>query len=195
MLPDDDKRYAIETCRSSEKWFKINDIQLVHLLVVWYLVSVSYFKRVCCSETLSFLQVFFFLVRNNLGIFYSIWSILHCFLIDCSSPYEQNTPLHIFLRVNIRRIAPHPADSVYMSIQILQTWTPVTWTYWEGSISIVARLIMTLRYFDAALKSVAVSMSNELSFVFVSVILQSWKCCGYCRFNVQHIYSGFRHLR
>ena len=38
MLPDDDKRYAIETSRSSEKcfkkWFKINDIQLVHLLVV-----------------------------------------------------------------------------------------------------------------------------------------------------------------
>ena len=43
MLPDDDKRYAIETCRSSEsilkKWFKINDIQLVHLLVMWYLVN------------------------------------------------------------------------------------------------------------------------------------------------------------
>ena len=38
MLPDDDKRYAIETCRSSEsvlkKLFKINDIKLVHLLVV-----------------------------------------------------------------------------------------------------------------------------------------------------------------
>ena len=39
MLPDDDKRYAIETCRSSEMCFKksdlkINDIQLVHLLVV-----------------------------------------------------------------------------------------------------------------------------------------------------------------
>ena len=39
MLPDDDKRYAIETCRSSEKCFKkvifkINDIQIVHLLVV-----------------------------------------------------------------------------------------------------------------------------------------------------------------
>ena len=39
MLPDDDKRYAIETCRSSEKVFqksdfKINDIQLAHLLVV-----------------------------------------------------------------------------------------------------------------------------------------------------------------
>ena len=43
MLPDADKRYAIETCRSSEsvlkKWFKINDIQLVHLLVVWWLVK------------------------------------------------------------------------------------------------------------------------------------------------------------
>ena len=43
MLPDDDKRYDIETCRSSEsvlkKWFKINDIQLVHLLVVWWLVN------------------------------------------------------------------------------------------------------------------------------------------------------------
>ena len=43
MLPDDDKRYAIGTCRSSEsvlkKWFKINDIQLVHLLVMWYLVK------------------------------------------------------------------------------------------------------------------------------------------------------------
>ena len=39
MLPDDDKRYAIETCSSSEKCFKkkrfkINDIKLVHLLVV-----------------------------------------------------------------------------------------------------------------------------------------------------------------
>ena len=38
MLPDDDKRYAIETCRSSESVlkcdFKINDIQIVHLLVV-----------------------------------------------------------------------------------------------------------------------------------------------------------------
>jgi len=38
VLPDDDKRYAIETCRSSEsvlkKCFKINEIQLVHLLVV-----------------------------------------------------------------------------------------------------------------------------------------------------------------
>ena len=43
MLPDDDKRYAVETCRSSEsvlkKWFKINDIQLVHLLVLWYLMD------------------------------------------------------------------------------------------------------------------------------------------------------------
>ena len=49
MLPDDDKRYAIETCRSSEsvlkKWFKINDIQLVHLLVVWYLVNSNYMFR------------------------------------------------------------------------------------------------------------------------------------------------------
>ena len=39
MLPYDDKRYAIETCRSSESvlksGLKINDIQLVHLLVVW----------------------------------------------------------------------------------------------------------------------------------------------------------------
>ena len=34
MLPDDDKRYAIETCWSSESVLKINDIQLVHLLVV-----------------------------------------------------------------------------------------------------------------------------------------------------------------
>ena len=38
MLPDDDKRYAIETCRSSESGLKIdlkiNDIQLVHLLVM-----------------------------------------------------------------------------------------------------------------------------------------------------------------
>ena len=44
MLPDDDKRYAIETYRSSEKsvlkkWFKINYIQLLHLLVVWWLTS------------------------------------------------------------------------------------------------------------------------------------------------------------
>ena len=45
MLPDDDKRYAIKTCRNSEKclkkWVKINDIQLVHLLVVWYLVNLQ----------------------------------------------------------------------------------------------------------------------------------------------------------
>ena len=34
MLPDDDKQYAIETCRSSESDLKINYIQLVHLLVV-----------------------------------------------------------------------------------------------------------------------------------------------------------------
>ena len=38
MLPDDDKRYAIEICRGSEsvlkKLFKINYIQLVHLFVV-----------------------------------------------------------------------------------------------------------------------------------------------------------------
>jgi hypothetical protein len=43
VLPDDDKRYAIETCRSSEsvlKLFKVNNfrlihnIQLVHLLVM-----------------------------------------------------------------------------------------------------------------------------------------------------------------
>ena len=37
MLPDDDKRYAIETYSSEsvlKKLFKINDIQLVHLLVV-----------------------------------------------------------------------------------------------------------------------------------------------------------------
>ena len=54
MLPDDDKRYAIETCRSSEKcfkkWFKINDIQLVHLLVVWYLVN----KNVCFEYLYNF---------------------------------------------------------------------------------------------------------------------------------------------
>ena len=45
MLPDDDKRYAIETCRSSESVlkmvFKINDIHLVHLLVVRYLVNLQ----------------------------------------------------------------------------------------------------------------------------------------------------------
>ena len=45
VLPDDDKRYAIQTCRSSEsvlkKWFKINDIRLVHLLVLWYLVNLQ----------------------------------------------------------------------------------------------------------------------------------------------------------
>ena len=39
MLPDDDKRYAIETCKSSESvlkksYLEINDIQFVHLLVV-----------------------------------------------------------------------------------------------------------------------------------------------------------------
>ena len=38
MLPDDDKRYAIETCRSSESVLKsdlkINNIQLVRFLVV-----------------------------------------------------------------------------------------------------------------------------------------------------------------
>ena len=38
MLPDNDKRFAIETCRSSESVLKsnlkINDIQLVQLLVV-----------------------------------------------------------------------------------------------------------------------------------------------------------------
>ena len=39
VLPDDDMRCAIETCRSSEKCFSVNnfrliyDIQLVHLLV------------------------------------------------------------------------------------------------------------------------------------------------------------------
>ena len=37
MLPDDDRRYAIETYRSSESVLKsdlkINNIQLVHLLV------------------------------------------------------------------------------------------------------------------------------------------------------------------
>jgi len=45
MLPDDDKWYAIETGRSSEsvlkKWFKINDTQLVHLLIMWYLVNLQ----------------------------------------------------------------------------------------------------------------------------------------------------------
>ena len=45
VLPDDDKWYAVETCKKKgavksvlKKWFKINDIQLAHLLVVWYLV-------------------------------------------------------------------------------------------------------------------------------------------------------------
>ena len=39
MLPEDDTRYAIETCRSSLSVFSVNnfrlmyDIQLVHLLV------------------------------------------------------------------------------------------------------------------------------------------------------------------
>ena len=45
MLPDDDKRYAIETCRSNEKcfktYFKLNDIQSVHLLVMRYLVNLQ----------------------------------------------------------------------------------------------------------------------------------------------------------
>ena len=53
MLPDDDKRYAIKTCRSSEsvlkKWFKVNDIQLVHCLVVWYLVN----KALCLFSPLN----------------------------------------------------------------------------------------------------------------------------------------------
>jgi hypothetical protein len=48
VLPDDDKRYAIETCRSGEsvlKWFKVNNVRLIHntqlvrLLVMWYLVD------------------------------------------------------------------------------------------------------------------------------------------------------------
>jgi hypothetical protein len=50
VLPDDDTRHAIETCRISEsvlKWFKVNNfrlihnIQLVRLLVMWYLVNYS----------------------------------------------------------------------------------------------------------------------------------------------------------
>jgi hypothetical protein len=33
VLPDDDKRYAIETCKRSEsvlKWFKVNNFILIH---------------------------------------------------------------------------------------------------------------------------------------------------------------------
>jgi hypothetical protein len=30
-----------------KNWFKINDIQLVHLLVVWYLVKLNYSLKVC----------------------------------------------------------------------------------------------------------------------------------------------------
>ena len=49
MLPDDDKRYAIETYRSRKsvlkRWFKINDIQSVHLFVVWYLVNLQDARR------------------------------------------------------------------------------------------------------------------------------------------------------
>ena len=53
VLHDDDKRYAIETCRSSEsvlkKWFKINYIQLMHLLVVWWLVNIVEVLEICVS--------------------------------------------------------------------------------------------------------------------------------------------------
>ena len=49
MLPDDDKRYAIETCRSSESVLKsdlkINDIQLVHCTIVLKNNIVGLFHR------------------------------------------------------------------------------------------------------------------------------------------------------
>ena len=67
MLPDDDKRYAIETCRSSEsvlkKWFKINDIQLVHLLVVWYLVNL---QNARCNNKDKWRQVNWYTGKNIL---------------------------------------------------------------------------------------------------------------------------------
>ena len=67
MLPDDDKWYAIETCRSSEsvlkKCIKINDIQLVHLLVVWYLVNPLYeIYLETVYKKYSFTLVTFFLI-------------------------------------------------------------------------------------------------------------------------------------
>ena len=50
MLPDDDKRCAIETCRSSESALK-NEKQLVHLLVMWYLVNLQDAR--CNNKTIS----------------------------------------------------------------------------------------------------------------------------------------------
>ena len=54
MLPDDDKRYAIETCKKNKGAvksvlkcdFKINDIKLVDLMLVLYLV----FRLICFQQ-------------------------------------------------------------------------------------------------------------------------------------------------
>ena len=55
-----------------KKWFKINDIQLVHLLVVWYLVN--YLIRFCNTDSLCLqqwyeLSVNMMLVQFHLQVF------------------------------------------------------------------------------------------------------------------------------
>ena len=58
MLPDDDKRYAIETCRSSEsvlkKWFK-NKWHTISALVGCVIISNNYLLRNNPEERSSYL--------------------------------------------------------------------------------------------------------------------------------------------
>ena len=108
MLPDDNKRYAIETCRSSESvlknWFKINDIQLVHLLVVWWLVNLQDAR--CNNKDISG-------VSHSLHHGHKSTDQLNCFHVTMTATLWQVQPmtwhlchLHVILSVINKRKYP-----------------------------------------------------------------------------------------
>ena len=114
MLPDDDKRYAIETSRSSEKWFKINDIQLVHLLVMWYLVNLQ--DAQCNNKD----------THNNSLFFTSLES----FPTNMSA-FQLHVPCSVFLL--------HLCTSMYVSHADWPIWrTP---SYWHPNMFAVMQYV------------------------------------------------------
>lgn len=109
--------------------------------------------------------------------FCSIWSALHCFLTNCTSFCDKTHQLlHIFLVVNIRSSVPHPANSAYLNTEILKTWTYIYVDLTWGQHFHCHVTSYDIALFWCSLEVNSHQDGGELCFVFVSLMLQSWKC-------------------
>ena len=151
MLPDDDKRYAIETCRNSDrvlkKWFKINDIQFVHLLVVWWLVKsqdlITGFYRTIHRILWIKITRFFGTLEGvkQLSCCYSIWKSTKCKEGNCAALLELITRLGLCC-------APCFNENERREIYLLKR----TWSTWiNGYVTSIWKCVSNKNYIYSAL--------------------------------------------